>query len=68
MTANIAVLHLEDNATDSELIREALHGEPGRYESFWVQCAQDFLCCAAHATFDIILCDFNLHGYDGSQL
>jgi diguanylate cyclase (GGDEF)-like protein/PAS domain S-box-containing protein len=63
--ATVAVLHLEDNAVDSELVRYALESEPGRYEVTWVKSQQDFFAALRARHFDLVLCDFILHGYDG---
>ncbi len=60
-------LHLEDNWEDAELVRELLTAE-------WPDCAithvatrDDYEAQLAHADFDLILSDFSLVQFDGSE-
>jgi two-component system cell cycle sensor histidine kinase/response regulator CckA len=61
----IRILHLEDNPTDAELVRELVLGE-------WEDCVIDraqseaeFLAALSRGDPDLILSDFSMPGYNG---
>jgi PAS domain S-box-containing protein len=66
MPAPIRILHLEDNPHDAELVRDRLEADGLACEITWVQSREHYeSALAGPAAFDVILCDFNLGGYDG---
>src|SRR5690349_797009 len=65
MSQAIRVLHLEDSAVDADLIgRRLSEAYPGS-DITWVEDREGYEKCLAGARFDVILCDYNLQGYDG---
>ena len=65
MSPPIRVLHLEDSAADAELIQGRLLDEHPACEIVWVKGREDFAEGLRGSRFDLILCDYNLYGYDG---
>ncbi len=65
MSAPIRVLHLEDNTADADLIRGRLLKEHPGCEVVWVSSRDEFHGALGGPRFDLILCDYNLQGYDG---
>src|SRR5271169_5637453 len=61
----IRVLHLEDSARDAELIREKLEHGGLACNVVLVNSKEGFESALATDSFDLILCDHNLPGYDG---
>jgi two-component system, cell cycle sensor histidine kinase and response regulator CckA len=67
MTKNkkaIRILHLEDSATDAQLMADMIAVENLDCEIVRAQDAGEFNA-ALLEQFDVILCDYNLPGYDG---
>jgi PAS domain S-box-containing protein len=61
----IRILHLEDSARDAELIRHRLEAGDMRVDIKVATSRQEFEDALAHDGFDLVLCDYNLPGYDG---
>jgi PAS domain S-box-containing protein len=59
------ILHLEDNATDTELIQATLEGEGVEAEVTRVEAEDDFIGALKHGRFDLILADYTLPSFDG---
>jgi PAS domain S-box-containing protein len=58
------ILHLEDTARDAELVRDALESEMA-CELIHACCREEFETVVRQGELDLVLCDFNLPGYDG---
>ncbi len=65
MKPDLEILHLEDCSPDAELIARVLHGEWPRCSITHVTNADDYHQALAQHTFDIILSDYALPGFDG---
>ncbi|MDB5863327.1 MAG: diguanylate cyclase [Betaproteobacteria bacterium] len=65
MSQQIRVLHLEDSPFDADLIGRRLTDEHPGCEITWVQGKAEFEAKLEGPAFDLILCDYNLQGYDG---
>ncbi len=64
MTRTIRVLHLEDDPYDAEIIAEKL-GEGMPCDIVRVDSKAAFEAALARESFDLVLCDYNLPGYNG---
>ncbi|UUZ64169.1 response regulator [Polaromonas sp. P1-6] len=65
MTPSIRLLHLEDNPLDAELIRLRLEAAGLSCDIRWVSGKEAFESALAQETFDLVLSDYKLPGYDG---
>ncbi|MDP3285972.1 MAG: response regulator, partial [Desulfobacterales bacterium] len=65
MKKKLQILNLEDNPTDSDLIKETLEDGGIECELTRVETEEDFLAACDKGGFDIVLADFNLPSYDG---
>jgi PAS domain S-box-containing protein len=65
MTPSIRLLHLEDDERDAELIRLRLEGAGLACDITCVNSRKSFEAALARETFDLVLSDYNLPGYDG---
>ena len=65
MPEPIRVLHLEDNPNDAELIQAKLRADIRSCDIEWVRGEADYAAALARSDFDLVICDFNLAGYDG---
>jgi PAS domain S-box-containing protein len=65
MTSAIRVLHLEDSARDAEMVRHKLEFGGLYCEILLVQGKEDFEGALARQSFDLIISDYNMPGYDG---
>jgi PAS domain S-box-containing protein/putative nucleotidyltransferase with HDIG domain len=61
----LKILNLEDNPTDSDLIKEMLEDGGIESEITRVETGEDFLAECDKGGFDIVLADFNLPSFDG---
>lgn len=61
----IRILHLEDSPRDAQLIHDKLESEGLAFDVVHVQDQEDFKNALATSRYDIVLCDYNLPGYDG---
>ncbi|MBO9647774.1 MAG: response regulator [Variovorax sp.] len=64
MSTVIRVLHLEDDATDAERIREGLQGDDVSFEITWVQTREDFAAALQQQAFDLVLIDYEAGGVE----
>jgi len=65
MNFPLQVLHLEDDARDTELVQAALEGEGIQSELTRVETEQDFLAALKRERLDLILADYTLPSFDG---
>ena len=65
MTRPIRVLHLEDSPRDAEMIHHKLEVEGIRCDIVLARSQERFETALARESFDLILSDYNLQGYDG---
>ncbi|OFW47415.1 MAG: hypothetical protein A3J29_22490 [Acidobacteria bacterium RIFCSPLOWO2_12_FULL_67_14b] len=65
MERPIRVLHVEDNPRDAELVRSQLKAADIPHELIWVDRQESFASALATHPFDLILCDYNLPGFNG---
>ncbi|MDR3689273.1 MAG: response regulator [Fimbriimonas sp.] len=63
----IQILHLEDNALDAELIQDRLELDGMRCSIRLTMNRDEFASALASGSWDIVLCDYNIPGYDGSS-
>ena len=61
----VRILHLEDSARDADLIRILLNAAGSRCEMIRAAHRAQFEEALERGGFDLILCDFNLAGFDG---
>ena len=65
MTSPLRVLHLEDSPRDAEVIRHQLEEGGVSCDVLLVDSKDRFEAALTQEPFDLILCDYNLSGYDG---
>src|SRR6185312_9430129 len=65
MNFPLRVLHLEDDARDTELVQATLEGEGIQSELTSVESEQDFVAALKRESFDLILADYTLPSFDG---
>ncbi len=65
VTDPIRVLQLEDNQRDAQLVRDVLDVEGVACEFAMAHGRDSFEAALARESFDLILADYNLPGYDG---
>ncbi len=65
MKSPLRILHLEDDASDAELIREALAAGGFVCQSTRVETEADFTASLEQERFDLILADYTLPSFDG---
>lgn len=65
--APIRILHLEDNDSDSQLIQLWLKKENINYDYLFADNEEDFRDILTNQEIDIILSDYHLPGYSGSE-
>jgi CheY-like chemotaxis protein len=65
MPSPLRVLHLEDSPRDAEVIRHKLAAEGVSCDITLVSTKDGFEAALRRELFDLILCDYNLAGYDG---
>ena len=65
MTRPLRVLHLEDNPRDAEMIRHKLDVEGMSCDILLVDSKDGYEAALTRESFDLILSDYNLPGYDG---
>lgn len=64
MNAKIRILHLEDNARDSELMQLKLEAE-GEFKILRVETEADYVRALEQEKFDLIIADYSLPSFDG---
>ena len=65
MPGPLRVLHLEDSPRDAEVIRHQLEEGGLSCDVLLVDSKDSFEAALTQEPFDLILCDYNLPGYDG---
>ena len=65
MNSPLQVLHLEDNAADTELIQATLDAEGVQAKLSRVEAEVDFIGALKDERFDLILADYTLPSFDG---
>jgi phosphoserine phosphatase RsbU/P len=65
MTRPLRVLHLEDSPRDAELVRDRLEDDGVSCDIHLATGKASFESALAQESFDLIISDFNLPGYDG---
>ena len=65
-TTPLRILHLEDNASDRELVRQALVHEDISCEFVYAASEAEFAAALDRGKIDLILSDFTMSGYDGA--
>src|SRR6266403_695734 len=65
MNSPLRVLHLEDDARDTELVQATLEGEGIQSELTRVEREEDFLAALKRESLDLILADYTLPSFDG---
>jgi PAS domain S-box-containing protein len=64
----VTVLYIDDNLYDQELVRHALEEEDGGFRLISATTQAQFEHKLKHEQFDIVLSDFNILGFEGSQI
>jgi PAS domain S-box-containing protein len=64
----IRILHIDDNVHDRILVRDALEKEHEEYEVVEADNRAKFEKNLSEGTFDLVLSDFNILGFDGLQV
>ena len=59
------VLHLEDSPPDAELVAARLSADWPQCEIEHAASREQYEAALSRADYDLILCDYTLHGYDG---
>ena len=67
MKSLIRILHLEDNPIDSQLVQSALKRADVNFEYFFSDNEKDFHSTLTTQNIDIILSDYHLPDYSGSE-
>ena len=67
MNDRIKILHLEDSLNDSEIIQSLINEGGFEYEYILVDNEEDFIVAIENQSIDIILSDFSLPDYNGTQ-
>jgi len=63
----VRILHLEDDPADSELMLSALRSGGMDVEVKWVTSRVDFIAALGEGGFDLILADYHLPSFDGTE-
>ena len=65
MTAPIRILHLEDDPIDLELIHMVMKSAGFDFEAVTVDSREAFEAALDSESFDLVLADYAIPGYDG---
>jgi PAS domain S-box-containing protein len=68
MESKIRILHIDDNLHDRQLVEDALRKENGEFILTEADTREKFEKHLSEGTFDLILSDFNILGFDGLQV
>lgn len=68
MNHPIRILYIDDNPLDRELVRDALEKEHGGFELIETASRAGFETALAKNSFDLVLSDFNILGFEGLQV
>lgn len=64
----INVLYVDDYTSGRERVRDSLEKENGGFELFAAATPKEFNTLPAKRTYDIVLSDFNILGFEGFQV
>src|SRR5579859_3926923 len=68
MNTAIRVLHIDDNSLDRQLVQDALVHEDGHFVVMSAASREDYEAQLALGSFDLVLTDFNILGFEGLQV
>ncbi|MDD4922405.1 MAG: response regulator, partial [Bacteroidales bacterium] len=68
MDQKIRILHIDDSIHDRILVKDALENENNEFEVVGVDTREKFEQHLSESDFDLVLCDFNILGFDGLQV
>ena len=68
MTDLIRILYMDENPLDRELVRDALEKEHGGFQVTEAASRAEFETALANGSFDLVLSDFNILGFEGLQV
>ena len=68
MKTKIHILHIDDNIHDRQLVIDALQRENNEFNVTEADNREKFEKYLAEGTFDLVLSDFNILGFDGLQV
>jgi response regulator RpfG family c-di-GMP phosphodiesterase len=68
MTKLIRILYVDDYPLDRELVRDVLVKESGGFDVVEAASREDFEKALSHQSFDLVLSDFNILGFEGLQV
>jgi PAS domain S-box-containing protein len=63
----IRILHLEDSPADAQLVQVMLHKAKVKFEYFFADNEKDFISFLENEEIDIILSDYHLPDYNGTE-
>ena len=68
MTDLIRILYVDDYPLDRQLVRDALEKEHGGFQVTEAASRAEFEAALANGSFDLVLSDFNILGFEGLQV
>lgn len=68
MTPQLHIFHVDDNPLDRELVRDALEHESSQFVVTAATSRQEFENHLLAHTYDLVLTDFNILGFEGLQV
>ena len=68
MTDLIRILYVDDYPLDRQLVRDALEREHGGFQVTEAASRAEFEAALANGSFDLVLSDFNILGFEGLQV
>ena len=68
MSPPIRILYVDDSALDRELVRDMLEKEHGGFAVTEVGSREELERCLDNPSYDLLLTDFNILGFDGLQV
>jgi PAS domain S-box-containing protein len=68
MNGQIHILIVDDSSADAELIARELQKGNLEHESKWAKSKQEFMLSLQNASFDIVLCDYKMPGFDALEV
>jgi two-component system cell cycle sensor histidine kinase/response regulator CckA len=68
MTSPIRILYVDDYPFDRQLVRDALEKEHGGFQVTEAASRTEFEAALAKDSFDLVLSDFNILGFEGLQV
>ena len=68
MNQPIRILYVDDSPFDRELVRDALEKEQGGFELLEAASRAEFEKKLTKGSFDLVLSDFNILGFEGLQV